>query len=382
MAEKYPAAAERDRQHLRAILDTAPECITLLTRDALVIEINPAGLTMLEANSLDAIRGVDLSRQILPNHRARFLELLASIFAGQRGTLEFEITGLASQQLWVHTHGAPLWRADADQSIEAALFITRDITERVAAEEQRRVLEEQLRQSQKMEAVGRLAGGIAHDFNNLLTIIQGQISLITATASIDHELETSLQSMTDATQRAAALIRQLLTFSRRQRMQARDLDLAVVVTNLSPLLRTMLGDDIVLETRLAAHRMFVHADPTMMEQVILNLAVNARDAMPDGGQLTIALDRLDSPRAQKTDGVASFIRLQVTDTGIGIRDEDLPHVFEPFFTTKDVGQGSGLGLATTFGILEQHRGRLEVQSEPGHGTTFTVTLPAVDVLAA
>ena len=111
----------------------------------------------------------------------------------------------------------------------------------------------------------------------------------------------------------------------------------------------MLGDDIVLETRLAAHRMFVHADPTMMEQVILNLAVNARDAMPDGGQLTIALDRLDSPRAQKTDGVASFVRLQVTDTGIGIRDEDLPHVFEPFFTTKDVGQGSGLGLATTFG---------------------------------
>ena len=154
----------------------------------------------------------------------------------------------------------------------------RDITERLAAENQRRALEEQLRQSQKMEAVGRLAGGIAHDFNNLLTVIQGQVSLISATATSDRELEASLQAMTDAT-------------------QARDLDLALLVTNLSPLLRTMLGDDIVLETRTAAPRMFVSADPTMMEQVILNLAVNARDAMPGGGRLTITLDRLKSPSA-------------------------------------------------------------------------------------
>jgi signal transduction histidine kinase len=188
--------------------------------------------------------------------------------------------------------------------------------------------------------------------------------------------------MTDATQRAAALIRQLLIFSRRQRVQARDLDLALLVNNLSPLLRTMLGDDIVLETRTAAPRMFVNADPTMMEQVILNLAVNARDAMPGGGRLTITLDRLESPSTSGVDRRGSFVRLKVADTGVGIRREDLPHVFEPFFTTKDVGQGSGLGLATTFGILEQHHGRLEVQSEPGQGTTFTVTLPAVDAAAA
>ena len=382
MAEQHPVAAERDKQHLRAILDTAPECITLLTRNAQLIDINPAGLTMLQGASVEAVRGADFSRLVLPDQRERFGDLLAQIFGGQRGTLEFEIASFTGRRLWVDTHGAPLWRVDRTAEVEAALFVIRDITDRVAAEKQRRTLEEQLRQSQKMEAVGRLAGGIAHDFNNLLTIIQGQVSLISATATVDHELEASLRAMTDATQRAAALIRQLLTFSRRQRMQARDLDLALLVTNLSPLLRTMLGDDILLETRIAAQRMFVHADPTMMEQVILNLAVNARDAMPSGGRLTIALDRLDLSPASAADGVASVIRLRVTDTGVGIRDEDLPHVFEPFFTTKDVGQGSGLGLATTFGILEQHHGRLEVQSEPGHGTTFTVTLPAVDIVAA
>jgi two-component system cell cycle sensor histidine kinase/response regulator CckA len=356
MAEERFPSAERDRRHLRAILNTAPECIKLLTRDARLIDINPAGLSMLHAPSLEAVRGTDVTR----------------IFAGDRGTLELEIASLSGRRLWVDTHGAPLGREEDASDIEAALFVTRDITERVVAEKQRGVLEEQLRQSQKMEAVGRLAGGIAHDFNNLLTIIQGQISLISATATIDHELDASLRAMTEATQRAAALIRQLLTFSRRQRMEARDLDLAQLVKNLSPLLRTMLGDEIVLETRTAANRMIVHADPTMMEQVILNLAVNARDAMPSGGRLTIALDRLDAC------GVGSWVRLSVTDTGVGIRHEDLPHVFEPFFTTKEVGQGSGLGLATTFGILEQHHGRLEVQSEPGQGTTFTVTLPAVN----
>ena len=381
MAEKQLVAAERDRQHLRAILDTAPECIALLNRDAQLIDINPAGLTMLHA-TVEVSRGADLSRQVLPGHREPFVELLERIVSGQRGTLQFEMTSFTGERLWVDAHGAPLWHTDDQADVEAALFIMRDITERLAAENQRRALEEQLRQSQKMEAVGRLAGGIAHDFNNLLTVIQGQVSLISATATSDRELEASLQAMTDATQRAAALIRQLLTFSRRQRVQARDLDLALLVTNLSPLLRTMLGDDIVLETRTAAPRMFVSADPTMMEQVILNLAVNARDAMPGGGRLTITLDRLKSPSASGVDRGGSFVRLKVADTGVGIRREDLPHVFEPFFTTKEVGHGSGLGLATTFGILEQHHGRLEVQSEPGQGTTFTVTLPAVDAVAA
>ena len=381
MAEELLPSADRDRRYLRAILDTASECITLLTRDARLIDINPAGVTTLDASSLQAASGLDLTTLVIPEHRGRFLDVLSTIFAGMRGTVEIEMTGLSGRRFWVELRGAPLFRHDDSSDVVAALLVVRDISQRIDGENQRRSLEEQLRQAQKLEMVGRLAGGIAHDFNNLLTVIQGQISLISATAILDRELNVSLRAMTDATERAAALIRRLLAFSRRQGMEARDLDLAQLVTNLSPLLRTMLGDEIVLEMRTAAHRMFVHADPTMMEQVILNLALNARDAMPSGGRLTITLDRLDTrhPDAEQT---RPIVRLKVSDTGVGIRREDLPHVFEPFFTTKETGQGSGLGLATTFGILEQHHGRLEVQSEPGEGTTFTVTLPAVDTMAA
>ncbi len=369
---------------MQAILDTAPVCIKLLARDARLIDINPAGLAMIDAPSLEAVRGAKLAHLIVPRHRRRFFEMLADVFAGERRSLQFEVIGFSGRRLWMDTHGAPLWRDERTREVEAALFVTCDATDQVSAELHRRALEEQLRQSQKMEAVGRLAGGIAHDFNNLLTVIQGQISLIKATTTVEGELESSLHAMTEASQRAASLIRQLLTFSRRQVMQPRDLDLAVLVGNLAALLRPVLGEDIALETTLASHHLFVHADPTMMEQVILNLAVNARDAMPDGGRLTLALDRVEASPTRDgaigSDGPA--VRLTVSDTGIGIRSDDLPRVCEPFFTTKEVGRGSGLGLATVFGILEQHHGRLDVQSEPGQGTTVTVILPAVTPMPA
>jgi PAS domain S-box-containing protein len=364
-------SAEQDRRHLRAVLDTAPACIKLLTREGRLIDMNPAGLAMIDAPSLGAVQGADVASFIVAEHRAAFSEMLRQVFAGVRCTLAFEIIGLKGRRLWMDSHAAPLWRDERTRDVEAALFITRDITQNISAESQRQALEEQLRQSQKMEAVGRLAGGIAHDFNNLLTVIQGQISLITATTTVDPELGASLKAMADASQRAAALTRQLLTFSRRQVKQSRDLDLGVLVGNLASLLRRVLGENIVLETQLASDRLFVHADPTMMEQVVLNLAVNARDAMPKGGRLTLALDRVPA-------GASHAVRLTVSDTGSGIRREDLPHVFEPFFTTKEVGQGSGLGLATVFGIVEQHDGHIDVASEPGRGTTFSVTLPAVD----
>ena len=285
---------------MQAILDTAPVCIKLLARDARLIDINPAGLAMIDAPSLEAVRGAKLAHLIVPRHRRRFFEMLADVFAGERRSLQFEVIGFSGRRLWMDTHGAPLWRDERTREVEAALFVTCDATDQVSAELHRRALEEQLRQSQKMEAVGRLAGGIAHDFNNLLTVIQGQISLIKATTTVEGELESSLHAMTEASQRAASLIRQLLTFSRRQVMQPRDLDLAVLVGNLAALLRPVLGEDIALETTLASNHLFVHADPTMMEQVILNLAVNARDAMPDGGRLTLALDRVEaSPTAME-----------------------------------------------------------------------------------
>jgi signal transduction histidine kinase len=319
---------------------------------------------MIDAASLDGVRGASMTELIVPEHRAAFLALLDNVFAGERATLAFEIVGLRGRRLWMDTHAAPLWDDDERTRVAAALFVTRDVTHRVAVERERRLLQEQLLQSQKMEAVGRLAGGIAHDFNNLLTVIQGQISLLSALREDDSDLIADLQPVADAAERAAALTRQLLTFSRRQVKQGRQLDLAILVRNIATLLRRVLGEDIVLETR-APDGMFVHADPTMIEQVILNLSVNARDAMPFGGRLTIGLDR-----------VTSHVRLTVSDTGSGISEEDLPRVFEPFFTTKDVGQGSGLGLATVFGIVEQHDGQIEVQSTVGCGTTFRVLFPA------
>jgi signal transduction histidine kinase len=252
------------------------------------------------------------------------------------------------------------------RDVEAALFVTRDITDRVVAEAERRALESQLRQSQKMQAVGRLAGGIAHDFNNLLTVIQGQISLVTATTPLDPELASSLRAVSDAAERAAALTRQLLTFSRRQVKQPRDIDLAILVRNVAALLPGVLGDDVELEMRIDEAGLLVHADPAMIQQVIFNIAVNAREAMAVGGRLQLSLDR-----------VGQYVRLAINDTGLGISDADLPHVFEPFFTTKEVGQGSGLGLATAFGIIQEHDGHIEVESTVGRGTTIRVLLPAI-----
>jgi PAS domain S-box-containing protein len=364
MSERSPDA-ERDRRHLRAILDTAPECIKLIARDGALLDMNPAGLAMIDAPSLDAVRGRRISDLIIPEHRQAFVDMLERVFAGERAGLAFEVIGLQGRRLWMDTQGAPLWDDEPRKAVSAALFVTRDVTQRIAADNERRALQEQLLQSQKMEAVGRLAGGIAHDFNNLLTVIQGQLSLVAATREADLDLLDSLQPVADAAERAASLTRQLLTFSRRQVKQARALDLARLVGNLAALLRRVLGEDIVLETRMAADDLFVNADPTMLEQVILNLSVNARDAMPFGGRLTLALDR-----------VKGRVRLTVSDTGSGISEEDLPRVFEPFFTTKDVGQGSGLGLATVFGIVEQHDGQIEVESTVGRGTTFRVLLPA------
>ncbi|HXG90694.1 MAG TPA: ATP-binding protein [Vicinamibacterales bacterium] len=366
MKDLRDAATEQDGRHLRAILNTAPECIKLLSEDCRLLDINPAGLAMIDAPSLAAIRHADLNALIVPEYRDAFADVLRRVFKGETASLTYEVIGFAGRRLWMDTHGAPLWRDEDARDVEAALFVTRDVTSAVQNETHRRALEEQLRQSQKMEAVGRLAGGIAHDFNNLLTVIQGQISLIQATTAVDADLGDSLRAMADASQRAAALTRQLLTFSRRQVTQARDLDLGALVVNLATLLHRVLGEDVHLETRIVGDRLFVHADPTMIEQVVLNLAVNARDAMPRGGRLVLELER-----------DRQSIRLTVSDTGSGISDADLPYVFEPFFTTKEVGQGSGLGLATVFGIVEQHGGQIDVSSAPNQGTTFVLTLPAV-----
>ena len=255
------------------------------------------------------------------------------------------------------------------------IWTFRDITSR-------RRLEEQFRQAQKMEAVGQLAGGIAHDFNNLLSVIQMQSSMLLTSPSGAAEITDGLQEIVGAAERAANLTRQLLNFSRQSVSEAREIDLAEVTERMTSLFHRLLGDDITLETRLAPALPQVSADAGMIEQVLMNLVVNARDAMPAGGRMTVSLDLaiIDAeyvtahPRAR----VGRFVRLGVSDTGSGIPPEFLTRIFEPFFTTKEVGKGTGLGLASVFGIVEAHHGWIEVTSAVERGTTFLLHLPALD----
>jgi len=249
----------------------------------------------------------------------------------------------------------------------------RDIGERRSAEEAVRFAEAELRQAQKVEAIGHLAGGIAHDFNNLLTVINGY-----SEAMLERELDATasvyMRHIHNAGTRAAMLTRQLLAFARKQVLEPRWLDLNAAISQIERILQRLIGEDVVLEYQLHPGAGQVHADPTQIEQVILNLAINARDAMPRGGRLTIATTPVEFSGAELLPG--TYTRLSVTDTGIGMDAATRLRIFEPFFTTKAAGKGTGLGLATVYGIVRQSGGRIEVTSAPGAGTTFDVLLPS------
>ncbi len=239
--------------------------------------------------------------------------------------------------------------------------------------------EEQLRQSQKMEGIGQLAGGVAHDFNNILAVIQMQSELLKMSEGLTPEQEESADEIAATVQRAAALTRQLLLFSRQEVFQPRDLDLSETINGTTKMLRRILGEQINIRLKLASQPLFIHADASMMDQILMNLAVNARDAMPHGGQIIIETSGVEFDEFAATQSTqvrpGSYVRLSVSDSGTGIPPEILPKIFEPFFTTKDVGKGTGLGLATVFGIVQQHQGWINVYSEIGHGTTFRIHLP-------
>lgn len=241
-------------------------------------------------------------------------------------------------------------------------------------------LEERLRQAQKMEAFGQLVGGIAHDFNNVLTAIKGNVSLLQTERLSESEQKTIANEISDAADRATSLTRHLLTFSRRRLTQTELLDLNQVVASVVRMLRRLIGERIVLKTRYPREAVLVDADASMLEQVLVNLAVNGRDAMLDGGQLTIETSRVqvDKPKEFLSGNArpGPHARLSVSDTGAGIAAEHLPHIFEPFFTTKESGKGTGLGLAIVLNIMEQHRGWIGVESHAGAGTTFHLYLPS------
>jgi signal transduction histidine kinase len=252
------------------------------------------------------------------------------------------------------------------------------VAERTAA---LRRSEEQLRQSQKMEAVGRLAGGVAHDFNNLLTVITGYSALLSARIT-EEGVKKHIQEIGQAAERASSLTGQLLAFSRKQVLQPRVLGLNEVVQGMEKMLRRLIGEDIELSTVFEPSLKCVQADPGQIEQVILNMAVNARDAMPRGGKLTIRTANVTIDQAsnfrQRVLPVGEYVMLAISDNGVGMTDEVKAHLFEPFFTTKGVGKGTGLGLATCYGIITQSGGDIRVYSEPNSGTTFKIYLPHTD----
>jgi two-component system cell cycle sensor histidine kinase/response regulator CckA len=379
-AHEEQARAEQARrqseEQYRNLVDGVRDIIFALTPDGRIAALNPAFEAVL-GWPRDEWLGKPFEGLVQPVDLPEALDLFARVLRGEaRPTSQLRVrTRAGGERIAEFSASAQL----RDGALVGILGIGRDVTERVQ-------LEQQLRQAQKMEAVGRLAGGIAHDFNNILTAITGYIDLLLEDLGATDPRREDAQEVRKAADRAAALTRQLLAFSRQQVMQPRVLDLNALVTELEKMLRRLLGEDIDLATRLDPALAAVKADPGQLEQVIMNLAVNARDAMPAGGKLTIetANTELDDAYAREhfpaTPG--RYVLLAVSDTGTGMTPEVQAHLFEPFFTTKERGKGTGLGLATVYGIVKQSGGFIWVYSEFGHGTTFKVYLPQVEEAAA
>jgi signal transduction histidine kinase len=260
----------------------------------------------------------------------------------------------------------------ADGAIYGRLWSYRDVSDY-------KQLEEQLMQAQKMEAVGRLAGGTAHDFNNLLVPIISYAELGMMSAAPDSKLYSYMDHIVEATERAAAITQQILAFSRKQVLEVKVLDLNQIISAFQKMIQRLIGEDIEIAIFLSPNLSLVRADKGQLEQVLMNLAINARDAMPAGGKLTLEtvnvyLDENYS-QARPTSEPGHYVMMAISDTGFGMDDDTRQHIFEPFFTTKEMGKGTGLGLSTVFGIVKQHQGNIYVYSEPGQGTTFRIYLP-------
>jgi two-component system, cell cycle sensor histidine kinase and response regulator CckA len=367
------ATVARSERRLKTILDAQPACVRLTSPDGLLVDMNAAGLRMLGAKDLSQVVQSPVSDVVHPEDRERFVAVHRAASSGVPGRLEFRIVNLDGREFWVDSHMVPFDAAisGGDGSDRLVLSVTSDITDR-------KHLEEQLRQAQKMDAVGRLAGGIAHDFNNLLTVISGFTETALLEIGDDAKAAGDLHQVYKAADTAAALTRQLLLFSRKQVETATAINLNTVISNLEHLLRRTLGAHIQIELRLGTDLAAVSGDASQLQQVIMNLAVNARDAMPSGGLLIVETSTIQlEGRTAEDAGLApgEYVQLTVADSGQGMTREVKARIFEPFFTTKAIGRGTGLGLSTVYGIVQSVGGTIAVRSDVGRGTCFKLYFP-------
>lgn len=370
----------KQEQEFRALVENSPDFIGRYDRHGRVVYVNPA-LEKLFGRPQPQILGktaVELSPGV-PEAQTFDEKLREALETGTAVETEISITDVPGLEPF-HHHLRFVPEYDPHGQVVSVLFIGRDITKQKQAEEVRTKLEEQLRQSQKLESIGRLASGVAHDFNNLLTVIMGYADLIEYRTAAEGRTIKDLEQIRRAGERATALTRQLLAFSRQQMLTLAVIDLNDLIVDLQKMLDRLIREDITLATVLQPALWPIMADPGQMEQVIMNLVVNGRDAMPTGGKLTIETRNvyLDGKYAQTHFEVSTgpYVLLSVTDTGHGMDKETQARIFEPFFTTKEQGKGTGLGLATVYGIIKQSGGDISVYSEPGHGTTFKIYFPA------
>jgi PAS domain S-box-containing protein len=367
----------------RAVVESAMDGFVAMDHEGRITEFNPAAERMFGRARADVV-GRELAEVIVPAafrdaHRrglARYLATGESTLLGGR----IEVTGLrADGSEFPVELTVTVMRSGGPPSFNAYV---RDLTDRKRADAARSSLELQLQQAQKMEAVGRLAGGVAHDFNNMLTVITGRAHMMLSRLRPGEPMHRDVELIQKTSQRAVALTSQLLAFSRKQVVQARVLELGPLVTDMVPMLQRMIGEDVELVVEPVRGTGRVKVDPSQMQQVLMNLVVNARDAMPNGGRVVVGVRDVEVDEAaalgQTNLPPGSYVALTVGDTGVGMDAETIAHVFEPFFTTKEKGKGTGLGLSTVYGIVEQSHGHVTVESVVGEGTTFTIRLPRAE----
>ncbi len=366
-------ALRRSEVSYRSLIQTAVYGIYRSSLDGRFLDVNPALIGMLGYSSALEVLGLDPQKQVFadPAEYTRLIEEFRS--TGRIDGVEVRWKRNDGGLITVRISGRAV--AAGDKPADVVEAIAEDITAR-------RVLEDQFRQAQKMEAVGRLAGGIAHDFNNLLMVIGGYTEVLLNQLSPDHPLYSKADAIQQASDRATTLTRQLLAFSRKQLLELKVVDVNAIVSDMQRLLRPLIGEDIELTTQLSPAIGCTRADAGQLEQVIMNLVVNAKDALPNGGKISlrtssVILDDSERPEHSYIKN-GSYVTISVSDNGHGMDRETQARIFEPFFTTKEKGKGTGLGLSTVYGIVKQSGGYVFVQSELGRGTAFTIYLPRVD----